>query len=385
MVSISAKKIKLSKIVPNPDNPRTITTKNVNLLVKSITEFPEMMNLREIVVDENMVVLGGNMRLLALRKIGTLEVNAKIVSGLTDKQKREFIIKDNASFGVWDMDALASSWGNLPLVDWGVDLPKGWDDDKEKQAEEDLLSSKDQNLDGLGSVYDLKSDIRFDGVGFFDFPEIKKEMVLSVDNLSTWAGPNATRTEPPYVYNYATDSTINLPWDKTVVSFYTEDARFERLWENTAEVVKRMLNKKIVGCFTPNFSTYFSYPKALRVYNIFRSRWVGRYMQEAGIKVVPDITCGHGDIDCVCDGIPRKSPVAIQAHRKYNKDELVEKDKILNHVVKTLDPSVMWVYATEDRLDMFPILRSQNVRLLVPRTVVHLKEKIRRKEMEQHG
>jgi DNA modification methylase len=85
-----------------------------------------MLSIREIVVDETMTVLGGNMRLLALKKSGAKECTAKIVTGLTPEQKREFIIKDNSAFGEWDMDLLSSSWSDLPLVEWGVDLPEDW-------------------------------------------------------------------------------------------------------------------------------------------------------------------------------------------------------------------------------------------------------------------
>jgi hypothetical protein len=126
MVKIEIKKVKLSEIKLNPDNPRTISKKDMDLLVKSLQEFPDMLSIREIVVDEAMTVLGGNMRTLALRKVGAKEVTAKIVSGLTDAQKREFIVKDNGSWGEWNMDLLSSSWSDLPLVEWGVDLPEDW-------------------------------------------------------------------------------------------------------------------------------------------------------------------------------------------------------------------------------------------------------------------
>lgn len=126
MVTVEIKKIVLSKIRLNPDNPRRISAKSMDYLVKSLREFPEMMEMREIVVDETMTVLGGNMRLLALRKIGVKECVAKIVKGLAPKQKREFIIKDNSFFGEWNMDELANSWSDLPLVGWGVDLPEDW-------------------------------------------------------------------------------------------------------------------------------------------------------------------------------------------------------------------------------------------------------------------
>lgn len=126
MVKIEIKTVKFSEIKLNPDNPRTISKKDMALLVKSLKDFPEMLELREIVVDETMTVLGGNMRTLALRKIGAKEVTAKIVSGLTEAQKREFVIKDNSNYGTYDLDILANSWGDLPLVDWGVDLPEDW-------------------------------------------------------------------------------------------------------------------------------------------------------------------------------------------------------------------------------------------------------------------
>lgn len=126
MIKIETKKVKLSDVELNPDNPRTINKKDMALLIKSLKEFPEMLELREIVVDETMVVLGGNMRTLALKKSGAKECVAKIVSGLTAEQKREFIIKDNGGFGQWDMDALANTWGGLPLADWGVAIPGDW-------------------------------------------------------------------------------------------------------------------------------------------------------------------------------------------------------------------------------------------------------------------
>ena len=124
-MKIEVKTVKLSEIKLNPDNPRTISTKDMDRLVKSLQEFPEMMEIREVVCDEDYVVIGGNMRTLALRKAGASEVIAKIVTGLTPEQKREFVIKDNSEFGTWDMDLL-STWDDLPLTDWGVDLPEDW-------------------------------------------------------------------------------------------------------------------------------------------------------------------------------------------------------------------------------------------------------------------
>ena len=125
-MEITTKKLKLSQIKLNPDNPRRIGKVEMERLVKSLQDFPEMMELREIIVDENNTILGGNMRYRALKQIGEKECIAKIVTGLTVDQKREFIIKDNSTFGQYDMDALANLWSDLPLVEWGVDLPENW-------------------------------------------------------------------------------------------------------------------------------------------------------------------------------------------------------------------------------------------------------------------
>jgi len=141
-MNVETKQVKLSDLKLNPDNPRRIGNKEMERLVKSLQEFPDMLSIREIVVDETMTVLGGNMRLLALKKSGAKECTAKIVTGLTPEQKREFIIKDNAAFGEWDMDLLSSSWSDLPLVEWGVDLPEHFfetPDEKSELTSEDVL------------------------------------------------------------------------------------------------------------------------------------------------------------------------------------------------------------------------------------------------------
>lgn len=118
--------MKLSKLKKNPDNPRFIRDNAFKKLVQSIKDFPEMMTIRPIVVDEDFVVLGGNMRLEAIRVAGFNEIPdtwVKQVKGLSDLQKKEFIIKDNSSFGDWDWDILANEWEELPLSDWAVDIP----------------------------------------------------------------------------------------------------------------------------------------------------------------------------------------------------------------------------------------------------------------------
>jgi len=113
-------KVKISELIPNPKNPRIIKDAKFKNLVKSIKDFPEMLELRPIVVDENMVVLGGNMRLKACKEAGLKEVPVIKADNLTPDQQVEFIIKDNMGAGEWDWDNLANDWDESNLKDWGL-------------------------------------------------------------------------------------------------------------------------------------------------------------------------------------------------------------------------------------------------------------------------
>ena len=114
--------VKISKVKGNPSNPRIIKNDKFKKLVKSIKEFPEMLKLRPIVVDEDFMVLGGNMRLKASKDAGLKEVWIEVAEGLTEEQKKEFIVKDNVGFGEWDWDSLGNEWDNVKLGEWGMDV-----------------------------------------------------------------------------------------------------------------------------------------------------------------------------------------------------------------------------------------------------------------------
>lgn len=146
--------VKIQKIKPNQTNPRYIRDFKFQKLVKSIKEFPEMLNLRPIVVDENMVVLGGNMRLKAILEAGIQEVPVSIAEGLTEDQKQEFIIKDNVSYGDWDWDVLANQWDTQTLDDWGMTINFGGDDYFDAQERQKDSSERPMATDDDYSVFE---------------------------------------------------------------------------------------------------------------------------------------------------------------------------------------------------------------------------------------
>ena len=125
-------KLKINELKSNESNPRVIKDHKFKKLVKSIKEFPEMLELRPIVIDENNIILGGNMRYRACKEAGLKEVPVKIAKGLSEEQKKEFIVKDNVGFGDWEWDSLGNEWDSAELEDWGLDVWQNYDDSVNK-------------------------------------------------------------------------------------------------------------------------------------------------------------------------------------------------------------------------------------------------------------
>ena len=117
----------IAEIKPNPKNPRIIKDDKFAKLVKSIRDFPQMLEKRPLIcftdTDKKLVVLGGNMRLKAANEVGLTELPVILADDWTEEQKAEFLIKDNVGFGEWDWDELANDWDAEQLTDWGLDIP----------------------------------------------------------------------------------------------------------------------------------------------------------------------------------------------------------------------------------------------------------------------
>jgi len=124
--------LKICDINPNTDNPRTITDIQLSKLIRSLKDMPEMIELRPLVVNEDNVVLGGNMRLKALTKMGKEEIPVIRLSGLTKEQEVEFVVKDNLSYGEWNWDSVINEYSTESLTGWGITPPSTFYDDDEE-------------------------------------------------------------------------------------------------------------------------------------------------------------------------------------------------------------------------------------------------------------
>ena len=193
-------KVKISEVKSNPNNPRIIKDDKFQKLVKSIKDFPEMLNIRPIVVNADMVVLGGNMRLKACKEAGIKEVAIIKADDLTDEQQKQFIIKDNVGFGEWDWEDLANNWDAEQLTDWGLDIP----DFKPEvlEAEEDDFSVPDGGIETdivLGDLFEIGEHRLLCG------SSIDADHVNILMNENE---PDLIHTDPPYGMNAVSKSGV---------------------------------------------------------------------------------------------------------------------------------------------------------------------------------
>jgi DNA modification methylase len=182
-------KVSIKDIKPNPNNPRLVKDDKFKKLVQSIKDFPQMLDIRPIVVNKNMIVLGGNMRLKACKEAGLTEIPIIKAEDLTEEQQREFIIKDNVGYGEWDWELIANEWDTQKINEWGLDIP----------------DFKAEEIEAVEDDYELPEEIKTDIVlgDLFDIGEHRLLCGSStnpddIDKLMQGIIPDLIHTDPPY-------------------------------------------------------------------------------------------------------------------------------------------------------------------------------------------
>jgi hypothetical protein len=219
----------ITEIKSNPNNPRLIKDHKFKQLVKSIQDFPQMLELRPIVIDENNMVLGGNMRLKACLEAGLTDVPVIHANNLSEEKKKEFIVKDNVGYGEWDWDELANSWNVEELTEWGLDIPN---------FELGKIEAED---DGFDMPDEVKTDIV---LGDFFLIGPHKLLCGSSTEIDNWAKVMEDKladlvvTDPPYNVAYVgkTKDALTIENDKMsdeqfykfLLDFYSALAAYTR-------------------------------------------------------------------------------------------------------------------------------------------------------------
>jgi hypothetical protein len=215
------------------------------------------------------------------------------------------------------------------------------------------ISSLDDVEGDEESMIMLRDDVNFPpGNAIFDIPELSIGMVLDdlPEDLTTWAGRDATPDDgvSHYLYNTGVDSASGLPFDRAYMGFYTHDRHFEPFWEYPSYYVSRMMRVGMLGALTPNFSLFTNGPDALNVFNAYRAKWVGRYMQEVGIKIIPDVQPFRLDewaIDLSCAGIPVGLPwLSFQGQSISGIGEETDYAEAMKLIIGKLKPKNLLVY-----------------------------------------
>lgn len=232
---------------------------------------------------------------------------------------------------------------------------------------ENLLKNDGETINN--SVMLLDPDKRFDvgASNYWEIPELRKDMLITElpDNLRTWAG-SATRDiehDGYWFYNWGIDSTSGMKdFSKIFLSFYCWDEYFDNWWYHTDTYMAKVINNNIKYAITPNFSQG-GMPRVLSLWNLYRSRWIGRYLQEIGCKVMPDLEMlpdkEYQDVALSC--LPKPLPfAAVQMQNLYAKTrsnaDVEEQLKLRNEwqditirQVNEAEIENLLVYATENQ------------------------------------
>lgn len=168
-------KVPIAKLQANPENPRFIRDDRFRKLVDSVKQFPQMLELRPVVVNSDYMILGGNMRYQAALNAGLKDIPVVVADGLTEQQQREFIIKDNVSSGDWQWESLANTWDSIELTDWGLNTP-----DWGRQDLIEMVNRGDEHSEWVGMPEFEASDKPFQIIISFEADQTREEFAKSV-------------------------------------------------------------------------------------------------------------------------------------------------------------------------------------------------------------
>lgn len=274
--------LNINNIRPNPNNPRLIKDDKFKKLVASIEEFPEMLDAREIVVNKDHVILGGNMRFKAAKEAGLKEVPVKIVDWPEDKQ-RQFVIKDNVSGGEWDWDILANEWDAEELDAWGLDTPDDWGEETEVEEDEAPEVSNEPPVSKLGEIYQLGRHRVMCG------DSTDKD---NIESLMNGEKADMVFTDPPYGVDYSSrvDKDKRKPWG----TILNDDLKDETLRDFLYDSCSHLPAPRYVCC---NWQSVVDFILALGNPNAFIVWDKGSIGLGAGYRNQHEIILFYGKLD----------------------------------------------------------------------------------------
>ena len=316
--------VDIDKLIPYQNNAKEHSEKQIQKLAESIREFGFI---SPVLVDAEYNVIAGHGRLMGARTLGMDKIPCVFVEGLTEEQRRAYILADNrlAEFGKWDMDIVVDELADLDGIDFDIsslEFPDIDLDDPGYYGDERERTNDAYNL-GIAHDTDMSED-------FWQMPIIKND---------------GFAPERLIGFNYAKSSKDKA----TGIHFFVDDYQFERVWNAPEKYVDIL---KAYECIlSPDFSLYMDMPMPMKIWNVYRSRQIGAYYQGRGLKVIPTISWAEPETFCFCfEGIPTGSIVAISTIGvKENPDALNVWRQGVDEMLKRIEPEKVLIYG--GRLD----------------------------------
>lgn len=270
-------------------NPRKISKKELQGLIKSIEQLPDYFEAHPIVLSDRtgkLVVIDGNQRLEAAKRLGLKQVPTALMTGLSEERERKVILLANKSAGVWDYEMLANEWDLQLLEDCNIEIPNvSIDVDVEEPEREEKIDDEGEEVEDKSFEDMMIKDCLFESDNDFEIPNLLlKEQAGKLElPLNTW-GANS-----------------RLSKDVATYHFYVDDYRFNALWKDPT----KLLASGCKAIVEPNCSLHDQTPISYGLHQIYKKRWLARYCQECGIKVYADLNVSHKFIEYNKMGIPK--------------------------------------------------------------------------------
>jgi DNA modification methylase len=365
--------VSIKLVKSNPNNPRIIKDDKFAKLVASIKEFPKMLEIRPIVVNDDMIVLGGNMRLKACIHAGLKEVPIIKVSDLTEQEQKQFIIKDNVSGGEWDWNMLANEWDAEELDAWGLDVP---DFGKELEAEEDDFEAPEGGIETdivLGDLFEIgehrllcgdstdsdavaklmdgqKADMVFTDPPY-GISVVKSEMVganfgvAKKGKYSEVIADDTTKTAQEFY-----QTCISLGMDKFIIwggNYFTDFLPFSDGWL----IWNKRANTTIRNTFADGEMAWCSFHTPIRIYD---QLWNGMIREgekekrvhptQKPIRMLSEIIEDHIKGSLIFDGFLGSGSTMVASHQLNRKCYGMELDpkycQVIVDRMRKLDPTI---------------------------------------------
>ena len=400
----STEEIKISTIRTYDKNPRI---GNVDIIAESLSKNGQF---KPIVVNKRtMQVLAGNHTYLAARSLGWETIYASYIDVDDDTAKR-IVLADNktSDMGTYDDSILAELLASLPEVTGtgysvaevddlmksisadAAEASKGLDDltslmpsdynfnpEKKKDPRQEILDDEDEagliasqnrgaartNIAGdteledledvqteLQALLELREDTVYPFDNFWGIPELRRDMLLEElpASIKTWAGHDASPDDgvSHYLYNYGLGGIKGLPFDRAILSFFTHDHKFNNWWELPAYYTAKVISAGTRIAICPDFSFYYTMPRAVHLQGVYQSQWLGRFFQESGMQVIPRIQFDdEKSLEFCLLGIPKNPPmVAISVQNfgtedKNKKEDEKQVTKIIQMALDKVEPT----------------------------------------------